>query len=79
MYNNSDERCHFELLDALTASNCLGGPGLSILVQRDGLELVHKIIQGFEFIGASESCLTEATSFMCLYAYGLCSSSGVTL
>ncbi len=26
---------------------------------------------------ASESCLTEAMSLMCLYAYGLCSESGV--
>ena len=76
-YDLSDQRCHSVLLDALSESDCPHESGQSITVVRNGQELANQIVLGLEFVRASESCLVEATSVLCLYAYGLCSSSGV--
>ena len=76
-YDESDRTCHSELLDALSESDCAHEYGQAISVVRNGQELANQIFAGLEFIRATEYCLVEATSFLCLYAYGLCSSSGV--
>ena len=44
---------------------------------RNGQQLAKQILEGLELIGARKSCLEEAASFICLFAYRLCSSSGV--
>ena len=76
-YDLSDDICYSELLDALSDSNCPHEGGQAISLVRNGQQLANQIFQGLEFIHARESCLVEATSFLCLYAYGLCSSTGV--
>ena len=76
-YNISDQRCHSELMDALLESDCPHEYGQTISVVRNGQQLAKQILEGFEFIDARESCLEEAASFICLFAYRLCSSSGV--
>ena len=46
---------------------------------RNGDQLVSQIFQGLEFLRAPGSCMQEAVPFICLYAYGVCSSSGIYL
>ena len=50
-----------------------------ILVIRNGDQLAGQIFQGLEFLRAPDSCIQEAVPLICLYAYGVCSSSGVYL
>lgn len=71
-------RCHTELMNALSQSNCLHEPGQPISITRgDRSQLANQFLQGLTAFGASSSCITEASSFVCLFAYGLCSSTGV--
>ena len=44
---------------------------------KDGQQLASEVLLGLQALGASETCITEAAPFLCLYAYGLCSSTGV--
>ena len=48
-----------------------------LLVTTDGQQLASQVLLGLQALGASETCITEAAPFLCLYAYGLCSSTGV--
>jgi len=69
--------CQPHLLAVLSESNCELEPPL--LVTSEGQLLASQVLQGLQTLGASDTCIMEAAPFLCLYAYGLCSSTGVYL
>jgi len=75
-YQSIDDRCRLALYDVLATSSCPNEDEESIFVVRNGEQLASQVFQGLEFLRASESCTREAVPFICLYAYGVCSSSG---
>ncbi len=76
-YNPSSSNCQSELLQALSDSNCEHQNGGEILITREMGQLVNQLVLGLQGLRASSVCQAEALSLVCLYAHGLCSSSGV--
>jgi len=75
-HQSIDDRCRLALFNDLTTSSCLNEDEESILAVRNGEQLASLFFRGLEVLRASESCVTVIVPFICLYAYGVCSSSG---
>ena len=69
--------CQTELESILLQKNC-DSEGVP-LVLRDEESTARDLISSLEILGLSDECREAVTPFLCLYLFGLCDSSGVSL
>ena len=71
--------CQTPLTSILLSMNCVPDREGSILVLQNEESTASELISGLEVLKPSDACRKAVVPFFCLYLFGLCDESGVSI
>ena len=71
--------CITEFSKILASSNCPPDPEGNVFVVRNEEATALQVINELKSVGTSTECINKAVPFFCLYLFGLCGWSGISI
>ena len=78
-YTVTNGICQTPLTSILLSMNCVLDREGNILVLQNEESTASELISGLEFLQPSDACRKAVVPFFCLYLFGLCDESGVSI